>query len=86
MTESTRSTRETSLDAVYDVLRRVPYEQACAEYTMACIYLRSDAHRFELAAVADPVLKPLGWTTEDMMTEAIRRAKEENERNVIHRD
>ena len=72
----------TSPDDTFDKLRRVDYNTACVEYTMACWYLRSDATTEEMAKVANPVLKPLGWTYEDLVIESRKQeSKEYGNRN-----
>lgn len=85
MTNSSLGQPDKSLDDVYNKLRRCPYPEACIEYTMATMHLGSNAHRFQCAEAADPVLKTFGWTTDALFEESIRLAaiirEEENANN-----
>lgn len=59
-----------SEEDTFDRLRRASYNEACAVYSAATIYLRSGASMEERKELADPQLKPLGWTVEDIFREA----------------
>jgi hypothetical protein len=58
----------------FDALRRAPYYQACVEYTMACIHLPSDVSEEVLKEYAEPELKKIGWTHEELILESRRRS------------
>ena len=57
----------------FDKLRRAPYIEAQVAYTMACIYLRSDASAEELIKVSFEQLRVLGWTYEDLVLEDMKQ-------------
>jgi len=59
-----------SEEDTFDRLRRASYNEACAAYSAAIMYLRSGAPIEERKQLADPVLKPLGWIVEDIFDEA----------------
>lgn len=71
--DSFRLTPETSPEDTFNKLRRVPYEEACTEYMMACLYLHSTATSEQLREIADPVLEKLGWSIADLNVESRRR-------------
>lgn len=75
MNDSSPSSPENSAEDTYNVLRRAPYEQACVEYTLACMYLHSTATREQLTTVADPILEKFGWSVDDLYVESRRREK-----------
>jgi hypothetical protein len=56
----------------FNRLRRSSYNDACTEYVMACLYLRSDASEEEKIEVSEPALNRLGWTYQDLMGEHMR--------------
>jgi hypothetical protein len=58
----------------FDALRRAPYYQACVESTMACIHLPFDCPEEILIAAAEPELKKIGWTHEELILESRRRS------------
>ena len=60
-------------DDTFNRLRRVPYEEAVIEYSMVCMYLRSSAPTMERDALANPILKPLGWTVEELFKESRKK-------------
>lgn len=62
-----------SEEETFDRLRRANYNEACAVYSAAIIYLRSGASMEERKELADPQLIPLGWTVEDIFQEAKRQ-------------
>jgi uncharacterized protein (DUF2225 family) len=70
----TNSLKKASLakspEDTFNKLRRVDYTTACAEYSMACMHLPLLATAEEMAEVAAPALKRVGWTYEDLVEES----------------
>jgi hypothetical protein len=57
----------------YNKLRRIDYEMACVEYTMAVINLSSTVPEEVRIAHAEPALRAVGWTYADLLEESRRR-------------
>lgn len=57
-----------TIDITFDALRRVPYWQACAEYTIAALQQPRGNTIEEIDSAIDQALKPLGWSIDDLFT------------------
>jgi hypothetical protein len=53
-------------DDTFDALRRISYWIAGAEYCIATMHLSENATEEQLREAADPVLKTLGWTVDEL--------------------
>ncbi|HEY6437986.1 MAG TPA: hypothetical protein VIY47_15455 [Ignavibacteriaceae bacterium] len=64
-------------DETFNRLRRVPFNEACAIYSIACINsnLRSNASREDLNRAAEKDLRIAGWTIDELNEESVRLNK-----------
>ena len=81
MTDSSPGMPEFGPEDTFNRLRRAPYLDAVVEYSMACLYLRSDASQNERVEVAGPALAKLGWTVTSLFNESRRLSKIEREKD-----
>lgn len=68
--------REFTDEDTFQKLRRCDYNLACAIYTIACFDLPIHSRREETRKVANPALKPVGWTVDTLMDESDRRTQD----------
>ena len=63
-----------SPEETYRKLKRsVDYSGACAIYTLACMNHPSTTAAHILAEIADPELRKVGWTMDELIDESILR-------------
>lgn len=61
--------KEFSEEATFDKLRRIPYNQACVEYTTFCLELvthQPHLTELELKGMVDLHLRKFGWKLEEL--------------------
>lgn len=56
-----------SEEDTFDKLRRIDYNTACVEYFKAIIHMGCCESMEVRRRVADPILKPLGWTVDELL-------------------
>ena len=73
-----------SPEDTFNRLRRIPYKQACAEYVKGQIGITGPYpyHAEEFRSIMDPILKPFGWTVEEMNKESRRLKELKNSKSV----
>jgi len=72
----TGSLETSSMDDTFNKLRRVPYNDACAIYTLATLYMPISTSREDLNLAAKDDLKAAGWTIEELNAESRRLEKQ----------
>jgi hypothetical protein len=60
-------------DTYRKLKRSVDYNGACAVYTMACIEHPSTTAAHILAELAEPELRKVGWSMDELIEESILR-------------
>lgn len=72
MTNSSTSETQSSLDQVYNRLRRISYDEAVIEYFVACTQIKGEPGPGNLREIVNPIIEKFGWSVDDLYDEAMR--------------
>ena len=92
LTNSSPGKPANSPEDTFNKLRRIPYPEACVEYTMAMLDMHVAPYHSldieEIRNLVDPILEKFGWTLAELNKESHRleNAEKLKEINANHRN